>query len=73
MWAKKELRKIQALEGGKVCVALRDGSRIDDCQLVSAGRRGTSTLWLYSGQDIFVPVDHVIDLWESMPVGSRAA
>lgn len=73
MWATTELRKIQALEGGKVCVALRDGSRIDDCQLVSAGRRRTRTLWLYSGQDIFVPLNDVIDLWESRPVASRAA
>jgi hypothetical protein len=73
MWAKKELRRIQALEGGNVCVALRDGSRIDDCQLVSAGRRGTGTLWLYGGQDIFVPLDQVIDLWESRPAASWAA
>jgi len=73
MWGTKELRKIQALEGGNVSVALRDGTRIDDYQLISAGRRGTRTLWLYGGQDIFVPLNDVIDLWESRPVASRAA
>ena len=73
MWGTKELRKIQALEGGNVSVALRDGTRIDDCQLISAGRRGTRTLWLYSGQDVFVLLNDVVDLWESRPVASRAA
>jgi hypothetical protein len=67
------LRKAREFEGRNVSIALRDGSRIDDCQLVSAGRRGTNTLWLYSGIDVFVPLDTVIDLWESSPVGYRAA
>ena len=45
----------QALEGRQVCVALRNGCRIDDCQLVSAGRVSTGTLWLFSnGADLFV-------------------
>jgi hypothetical protein len=54
------------LEGRQVCLALRNGSRIDDCQLVSAGRISTDTLWLFSnGADVFVPIDEVLDLWEA--------
>jgi len=68
-----QLRTVRQLEGRQVSVALRDGSRIDDCQLVSAGRGNTDTLWLYGGQDLFVPVGQVIDLWESAPLGHRAA
>ena len=34
-------------EGRQVSVALADGSRIDDCQLVSAGRCAAGTLWLH--------------------------
>ena len=58
-------RSFQPFEGRQVCVALRNGSRIDDCQLVSAGRVATETLWLFSnGLDVFVPIRQVIDLWE---------
>ena len=64
---------LRNLEGRSVNVALADGNRIDDCQLVSAGRHGTNTLWLYSGQDVFVPVADVIEIWESRPSASRAA
>lgn len=54
-----------ALEGRQVSVALDDGSRIDDCQLVSFGRHNVATVWLVSdGADVFVPVDRVVDIWE---------
>jgi hypothetical protein len=47
-----------------VSVALADGSRIDDAELVSVGRARSRTLWLFSnGDDLFVPVDDVIELW----------
>ena len=53
------------LEGRHVSVALSDGSRIDDCQLVSAGRHHVRSLWLFTGgEDTFVPLDDVVDLWE---------
>ena len=49
-------------------LALRDGSRIDDGQLVSAGRSTAPHLWLFvNGRDTFVPRDDVIDLWEIIP------
>ncbi len=54
------------LEGHRVSVALTDGSRLDDCELVSAGHHGASTLWLYvNGGDLFVPVADVTDAWEA--------
>jgi hypothetical protein len=62
---KKRHSHLNSLEGRRVSVALRDGSRIDDSQLVSAGRGGVQTIWLYtSGADTFVPFDEVIELWE---------
>jgi hypothetical protein len=72
MWVTEALRSVRGLEGRNVSVALTDGTRIDDCQLVSTGRGRTATLWLYSGQDIFVSHDQVIDVWESPPVAFRA-
>jgi hypothetical protein len=57
---------LRMFEGSQVSVSLRDGSRLDDCQLVSAGRTGTRTMWLFSnGDDVFVAQDDVIDVWES--------
>ena len=56
------------LEGRRVSVALADGSRIDDCELVSG--QGAHGLWLYSnGADTFVALGHVTDLWEASPPG----
>jgi hypothetical protein len=53
------------LEGRQVSVALGNGSRIDDCQLVSAPRAGANTLWLFSnGDDVFVTLSDVVDVWE---------
>lgn len=58
----------RGLEGYRVSIALADGSRIDDCKLVSAGRHGDDRLWLYSnGADTFVPLAEVADLWEVSP------
>ena len=64
---------VRVLEGRQVCVALRNGRRIDDCQLVSAGRVSTETLWLFSnGADLFVSIDDVLEVWEA-PATTRAA
>lgn len=66
---KGQALRIQSLEGHCVCVALRDGTRIDDCQLVSCGRQAVGSMWVYSnGFDRFVDLGDVIDLWESEPV-----
>lgn len=55
--------ELNKLEGRQVNVALVDGSRIDDCQLVLAGK---AKLWVFvNGQDSFVQVDAVTDVWEA--------
>ena len=62
------LSSLRSLEGHRVGVALRDGSRIDDCELVSAGRPGTETIWLFSnGMDVFVGVATILACWEAVP------
>lgn len=53
----------QQLEGRPVSLALSGGSRIDEAMLVSAGSR---TLWIFTnGDDRFVPMNDVLDLWEA--------
>jgi hypothetical protein len=68
------LNQFRWLEGRRVSLALKDGSRIDDCQLISAGRNGVSSLWLFAtGRDIFVALDNVVEMWEAVGGKSRAA
>jgi hypothetical protein len=65
MTVERVINLIGHLEGRRVSLALIDGSRLDDCELVSAGR-GRQTLWLFvNGADIFVPMAHVTDAWEA--------
>lgn len=65
-----QYRVLRTFEGQRVHLALVDGSRIDDCELVSARRR---TVWVYTnGEDLFVPRDKVVDVWESRVLGSAA-
>jgi hypothetical protein len=72
---KERFTQLRSLEGLRVSVALSDGSRIDDSQLVSAGRNKVESLWLFTnGADTFVALDNVVDLWEVVSMaGSRAA
>lgn len=57
---------LRQFEGRQVSVALANGYRIDDCQLVSAGRRAHATLWLFTnGADLFVAIEDVIAVWEA--------
>jgi hypothetical protein len=66
--------ELRALEGRQVSLALRDGSPIDDVQLVSAGRGKLQTLWVLAyGMDTFVPLANVVALWETAAVRSEAA
>jgi len=51
------------LEGHRVGISLTDGSRMDDCQLVFAGRE---RVWVFTnGRDEFVKASTVCDFWES--------
>jgi hypothetical protein len=62
-WGKQH----RSLEGRRVGVALTGGTRLDDCQLVSAGRGGK--LWLFdNGCDVFVSLADVIAVWEVEPL-----
>ncbi|MBV8159983.1 MAG: hypothetical protein JO265_03570 [Acidimicrobiia bacterium] len=55
--------ELNRLEGRRVSLALIDGSRIDDCQLVLAGR---CKLWVFvNGHDTFVRVERITDVWEA--------
>lgn len=68
------LERLARLEGHQVSVALDDGSRIDDCQLVSGVRPGVETLWLFdNGADRFVALQHVMDVWEAAPPAAGAS
>jgi hypothetical protein len=62
----QDLRGFRKLEGRHVSVALSDGSRIDDCELVSVGRSVSPTLWLFTERgDTFVEAQRVVELWET--------
>lgn len=71
---KQRIDQLRVLEGRQVGLALRDGSRIDDCQLVSAGRAGARSMWIFTqGLDVFLSLDDLVDAWEMRPTGGRQA
>lgn len=54
------------LEGHEVCIALRDGSRIDAAALMAAARPGRATIWVFcNGSDVFIPAADVRAVWEA--------
>jgi hypothetical protein len=62
---KKDRGQLKELEGHRVNLALADGSRIDDCELVSVGGVRRGHLWVHAnGSDAFVPMSNVSDVWE---------
>lgn len=57
--------QLKHLEGHRVSVALDDGTRIDDCELVAVDRGPRGHLWVHAnGVDAFVPFAKVADVWE---------
>jgi hypothetical protein len=63
---------LRPLEGHRVSFALADGSRIDDCELISAPRMHSARVWIcVSGMDVFLPLASIRDVWESRPVSAR--
>ncbi|MGH9281833.1 MAG: hypothetical protein ACRD0S_02730 [Acidimicrobiales bacterium] len=63
--SQRRISQLRSLEGRTVSVALADGSRLDGCQLVSGGRRGLGSLWVFAnGADLFIPLPDVLDCWE---------
>ena len=60
------IQQLRVLEGRRVGIAVRGGVRIDECELVSAGRGLARTLWvLVKGDDAFVPLEDVVDVWDA--------
>ncbi len=66
--------ELRMFEGRQVSLALADGSRIDDCSLISAGRSRARTVWLFvNGIDVFIRPAEVVAVWESAPLGRQPA
>ena len=62
--------EVQKLEGRRVNVALTDGSVMGPVPLVLARR---NTLWVVAdGEDTFVPLDRVVNVWNAPPPAYRA-
>jgi hypothetical protein len=69
-----QISQLKSLEGRQVSLALAGGDRIDDCQLVSAGRGRVETIWVFTnGTDAFVPLEDVVALWEADDCGTRCS
>ena len=63
---RQEIGDLKELEGHRVGLALADGSRIDDCELVAVYRGRCGHLWVHAnGTDAFVPLSKVADVWET--------
>lgn len=63
-----DVRRLRELEGREISLSLIDGSRLDDVVLVSAGRTGTSSVWVFDdGMDVFIPRTRVVDAWAAAP------
>jgi hypothetical protein len=60
------VEKLRQLEGHRVGLALADGSRVDECQLVSVPRPPRIlSIWIYQGGgDVFLPLASIRDVWE---------
>ena len=59
-------RELRSLEGRRVSLALSGGRRIDDCQLISGGRGGCRSVWIFdAGDDRFLSHDEIVDCWEA--------
>jgi hypothetical protein len=65
----QRLDDLKRLEGHHVGLALADGSRIDDWELVSVGGGAPDTAWVWNmkGSHAFVPLGQVADFWEVPP------
>jgi hypothetical protein len=63
-----------SLVGRRVNISVADGSRIDDCQLVSTGCNRTRSVWVFKdGLDVFIPFETITDVWECCSAYCRAA
>lgn len=55
---------LRGIEGRQVTVMLTDGTRFDDCHLVSVGRLWARSVWLAKGDaDLFVSPDEIANIF----------
>jgi hypothetical protein len=60
----EQVPALRKYEGRWISLSLIDGSRIDECQLISVGRHRNGTLWVYSnGDDQFIALSDIVDYW----------
>ena len=60
------IEQLRQFEGQCVSVALADGSRLEGCDLVSAGRGPAKTVWIVAGgMDVFLRLADVAGIWEA--------
>jgi len=68
------VKKLRSLEGQPVAVLLVDGSRIDDCLLVSVTGAGEGSVWLLDDDvDVLIPLVEVADLMPLAAIAGWAA
>ena len=62
---RRQIGDLRELEGHRIGLALADGSRIDDCELVAVGRPHKGRVWVHTnGADAFLSLAQVADFWE---------
>ena len=70
----QQIEQRRRLEGRQVCLVLADGSRFEDCRLVSAGRGSAKTVWIFTGDlDVFLSLPDVAAVWETDPARGLSA
>jgi hypothetical protein len=64
---------LYAFEGRLVSIALRNGTVLSDCLVVSVGRGTVQTLWVFTEDvDMFVPRGDVIAIEQSTQAAAAA-
>jgi hypothetical protein len=67
-------RALHHLEGRTVRVALRDGTRMDACLLISRGHGPVGSVWLFAdGRDVFVALPDIVGVSATSAAAPRAA
>jgi hypothetical protein len=67
--------RLAALVGRAVSLTMADGTQLEQCELVSHPRgRRLRTAWIvHGGDDMFVPVEAIADVWEAGGTRRQAA
>jgi hypothetical protein len=58
------LTALRQYQGRRVSISLVDGTVLSECLLVSAGRGGVQTTWVFTeGADVFIRRADVAEIW----------